>query len=282
MYAHQVIEAISNSNPGSEIGKNKKAKSSFIQLLQESQKFYFGDIKNILSVFNGLYKDTPLFSYGLAEGIMLPYQICTLMFENTLGKDNMANKVTIIATSDDKGDEISIFLWLFLKDEKDWAIFPVAVHVEGLLDLTQTSQMVLQPLYGYEMEQDFSNSLVFSPMKTAMKLVNYFLMLLNCKNITTIDNPPPEKLNKKRSKSGKCPLFTYKTLVIKPTGKKQASQDAQGLWENRVHLCRGHFKTYTEENPLFGKFTGRYWWQPSVRGNKKKGVVMKDYRVEMA
>jgi hypothetical protein len=49
---------------------------------------------------------------------------------------------------------------------------------------------------------------------------------------------------------------------------------------NRVHLCHGHFKNYTEGNPLFGKYTGRYWWQPFVRGNKKKGVVMKDYLVK--
>lgn len=112
-----------------------------------------------------------------------------------------------------------------------------------------------------------------------LKALNAVLMFLNCRNIETIDNPPPEKLNKKRKKKGKQPLFTYKTLVIKPTGKQQQSVPRH-LWENRIHLCRGHFKTYTAEAPLFGKYTGRYWWQPSVRGRSKDGVVMKDYQVE--
>jgi hypothetical protein len=47
-----------------------------------------------------------------------------------------------------------------------------------------------------------------------------------------------------------------------------------------VHLCRGHFKTYTDDNPLFGKHVGKYYWQPSIRGKNKKGIVAKDYSLE--
>jgi hypothetical protein len=112
-----------------------------------------------------------------------------------------------------------------------------------------------------------------------IKFFYCFCSFLSCKNLSAIDNEPPLKLNKKRIKSGKQPLFTYKTLVIKPTGKKQESQASQGLWDNRIHLCRGHFKKYTADKPLFGRITGRFWWQPSVRGNKEKGVVMKDYKI---
>jgi len=42
-------------------------------------------------------------------------------------------------------------------------------------------------------------------------------------------------------------------------------------------LFRGHFKTYTKDKPLFGKLVGKYWFKPHARGNKKKGVVVKDY-----
>jgi hypothetical protein len=113
------------------------------------------------------------------------------------------------------------------------------------------------------------------------KFLCAFCTFLSCKNIGTETVNPPEKLNKSRLKKGKLPLFSYKTLVIRPTGKKQQSIPKH-LWENRVHLCRGHFKTYTNENPLFGKLKGRYWWQPAVRGNKKLGMVHKDYLVETA
>lgn len=117
-------------------------------------------------------------------------------------------------------------------------------------------------------------------MNDILRTMLVFCSFLDCKNIGTIDILPPEKLNKKRVKKGNCPFFIYKTLVIKSIGKKQAQNEAQGLWENRVHLCRGHFKTYTKDAPLFGKYIGRYWWQPSVKGNKKKGVVIKDYKLD--
>ena len=39
----------------------------------------------------------------------------------------------------------------------------------------------------------------------------------------------------------------------------------------------GHFATYTDEAPLFGKFTGTYWRRPTKRGAKRHGEVIKDY-----
>jgi hypothetical protein len=159
---------------------------------------------------------------------------------------------------------------------------------EGILD----GNMFPFPSYNFgeqrmnKNEIYFSNNVKDSVTKDHLengdeyKALSILLKLLDSKNISTVNNLPPEKLNKKRIKSGKQPLFTYKTLIIKPTGKMQEAQAAQGLWDNRIHLCRGHFKEYTKERPLFGRITGRFWWQPSVRGNKEKGVVMKDYVVK--
>ena len=41
-------------------------------------------------------------------------------------------------------------------------------------------------------------------------------------------------------------------------------------------------KTYTKENPLFGRIVGRIWWQPHIRGNKDQGLILKDYDVKHA
>lgn len=105
------------------------------------------------------------------------------------------------------------------------------------------------------------------------------LSIINCKNIELVTNTPSKKLNKKRIKKKKLPLCSYYTLAIKPVGKKSNEQASQGLWNNRVHICRGHFKTYTKEKPLFGTTVGRFWWQPSVRGNSKEGMIVKDYKI---
>ena len=108
------------------------------------------------------------------------------------------------------------------------------------------------------------------------KLINF----LSCKNIKVVENEPSKILNKSRVKKGKLPFVSYKTLELSPVGKTKKEHESKGLWTNRVHLCRGHSKEYTADKPLFGRYTGRYWWQPAVRGRNRDGVVMKDYEVK--
>ena len=47
----------------------------------------------------------------------------------------------------------------------------------------------------------------------------------------------------------------------------------------KAHTVRGHFKTYTEENPHLGKNVGTYWWSTQVRGDRAKGEIKHIYRV---
>lgn len=110
-----------------------------------------------------------------------------------------------------------------------------------------------------------------------------FLKLINCKNITTELIKAPTALNKKRKRNGKQELFDYHILkVLIPNNKQEYQLKTESNYHVKIHLCRGHFKKYTPEHPLFGKYTGLYWWQPQARGNKKLGVVMKDYVVKQA
>lgn len=100
-----------------------------------------------------------------------------------------------------------------------------------------------------------------------------FLNILSCKNIRT------KKIqgNKKR-KRAKTPLFSYYILQIE-TKTKGGCGKPQDLWSNRVHLCRGHIKTYLKERPLFGKYVGNVWCPPHARGSKIEGVIHKDYAI---
>jgi len=45
-----------------------------------------------------------------------------------------------------------------------------------------------------------------------------------------------------------------------------------------LHICRGHFATYTER-PLFGKYRGTFWVPMHVRGAVEAGRTTKDYTV---
>lgn len=102
-----------------------------------------------------------------------------------------------------------------------------------------------------------------------------FLTILSCKNIRTQMVVPKRRKGKKSNKQ----LSSYHILQISPTTRSAGGESKPLGWSNRVHLCRGHIKTYTAEKPLFGKIVGNIWCPPHARGNKKLGVIHKDYQV---
>ncbi len=94
---------------------------------------------------------------------------------------------------------------------------------------------------------------------------------------------PGEKLSRSFQRRRGRPLTRYWVLDIEPM-KRVLTRDGEaqhrGL-RHAMHICRGHFKTYTSEAPLFGRVTGTYWWADQVRGWAEEGVVGKDYRVRV-
>jgi hypothetical protein len=106
-----------------------------------------------------------------------------------------------------------------------------------------------------------------------------FLNILSCKNIKAELETPNEKIQNKRVAKGKLPLVSFYTLKIQNIGRDHESTQS-GLWTNRIHFCRGHMREYTIDAPLFGRLVGRYWIPPHVRGEKKKGIIIKDYEVD--
>lgn len=110
----------------------------------------------------------------------------------------------------------------------------------------------------------------------------FAISLLHCKNVTLIDKPVPEKVQRARARRGKEPKFVYKTLEIEPMKqilRTEGQVEKVGL-KQALHVCRGHFKDYREKG-LFGKEShkGIYWWDMHVRGTLEAGAVVKDYRV---
>lgn len=84
-------------------------------------------------------------------------------------------------------------------------------------------------------------------------------------------------------KIDKSSSYDYKMLEI---GGDQEIVDIKSIGSDyggtkKLHICRGHFKTYTEDNPLFGQpgNTGQVWIPMHTRGSAKKGEVRKAYKV---
>lgn len=103
---------------------------------------------------------------------------------------------------------------------------------------------------------------------------------MNCKNVSMIENIPPEKLSKKHQKRYGSPMSRYYTIGIKPMMGRRSSGDQGGEHHApSLHIRRGHFKVFTEDKPLFGRHVGTYWWDAAVVGRKEAGQVSKDYEV---
>lgn len=110
----------------------------------------------------------------------------------------------------------------------------------------------------------------------AVIVLNMFLMVLGCKNVVTETVVPKRKVGKKIKPNKK--KFQYKILKVNiPKSRKNYIGTIKTDRKVSLHLCRGHFKVYTEESPLFGKIVGRFWWQSQIRGNENQGTVFKDY-----
>ncbi len=119
---------------------------------------------------------------------------------------------------------------------------------------------------------------VMSSLMSGVALYRVFcaLQILNCKNVSTTKHTMPVRQQRKQRNQKSC--NEYYTLKI-PGLYYPRKDENLGLWQNRLHTCRGHFKSYTAKKSLFGKYTGTYWWGSHMRGQKNLGVIQKEYKV---
>jgi hypothetical protein len=116
--------------------------------------------------------------------------------------------------------------------------------------------------------------------RTLVAIFNEFLALLNCKNVIESPVHPSKAKQRKRKRKGLRPLVSYKVLkVVKGKTVSRRIDHSGGGNDKRLHSCRGHYKEYTADKPLFGHTVGRVWCPAHVRGNKELGAVVKSYEV---
>jgi len=109
------------------------------------------------------------------------------------------------------------------------------------------------------------------------------LLMLGCKNVALkANNNEPEQVRRAMKRFGEQPdQYRYHTLVVRPPGSKSDSP-AQEIGIMPRHVCRGHFAEYGPgygRGLLFGKYAGRFYIPPHLKGDKRNGIVEKDYIV---
>jgi len=111
----------------------------------------------------------------------------------------------------------------------------------------------------------------------------FTISLLHSRNVIADEAVPDRRIDKKHFRQTGRHLTKFKVLkleLLKTLLERDGEASTYGL-EHALHMCRGHFKRYSDEAPLFGRFTGQWWWSAHKRGNPELGEVVKDYEVAL-
>lgn len=110
----------------------------------------------------------------------------------------------------------------------------------------------------------------------------FAISLLHCKNVEQrITTPDPNRKKKWKKKYGIEPV-SYRTLVVKNTGRTGGGAGNPGeRYLGPLSLVRGHFRTYTADKPMFGRVAGTFFVPQHCRGSRDVGEVVKDYQVKV-
>lgn len=273
MFAHQVIEDLQKRKHKQSLMEDKNI---MICELKNSFKFYLGELtrERIVNIAEGDHFNK------YRQYLKMPYEKCWLDYRfkeiNSIdGKMEAPKRGMLVRQYSPEKILVSVFFYLPMFKLWIMPYLSYAIHMDKI-NSGRVECMVLKGVSSFvsyaQIQQSFREDTV------DLKILEEFMLLVNSKNIETSDNHPPLKLNLARRKKGKQELYTYKTLHIKlPVKRRDGTDSSSGLDHNRIHFCRGHFKEYTSDNPLFGKVTGLWWWSPHVRGKNKEGIVEKDY-----
>lgn len=266
MFAHQVVEALKGTDL-----LNEDLVQKLINSILNSQKFHLGDGVNFgNSIFS---KSTTLADILIKyeKYLKMPYSLCWVDFSLKQKETDGLRKAGML--SDFNHEENTLTFLLFGHFGKHWDLNAAF----GKFEFEDKSIALKYLTYDHLAEEvskisDEDKEKDFMMIQHHGLLLLGFMVLLNCKNVYTEVSPDPAKLNKKRQKVGKVPIFQYKTLFIRTKDgiRYNPSTGKTGI-KHAVHLCRGHFKR---------RSTGVFWWDAHVRGDKKRGIVVKDYAFE--
>lgn len=126
-------------------------------------------------------------------------------------------------------------------------------------------------------------------VKRGLRYVWPFLVAIgfsHCKNVEIVESEEiPYKVRRKQELKLGAPVTRFRELVIDPTRTQRQVIDTRPSTtpdkpSKSLHICRGHFATYTEDRKLFGKLVGSFWIPAHVRGSDDVGTVYKDYNVQ--
>jgi hypothetical protein len=150
-----------------------------------------------------------------------------------------------------------------------WAGVSTCIFIGGH---GQYLHMFISGPSAHTLHTDKNKGIIYDPIR----VLGLGMSFCHCKNTEIISESSKNRRQQKRSH---IPQVTFKTLHINSIGHKNtAEQNTDGCGSKKsLHICRGHFSTYSDQKPLFGKYVGTFWIPCHVRGSESNGITIKNY-----
>jgi hypothetical protein len=103
--------------------------------------------------------------------------------------------------------------------------------------------------------------------------------LLNARNIVPVIEHPSRQVRRARARKHQEPGVSWHVLKLRSLRSLWPSDGASTGEHVAIHWVRGHFKIYTAERPLLGRYSGRFFWQPHLAGKDTARRIEKTYVV---
>jgi len=235
--------------------KNLEEYAFMIDAIKASQKFMLGNVSTY-----------PVPKEYISK-IRLPYPM-TLIEYLAETEENKIKKNITICIEDEEENNVKIMPFQYSDINKKWVGIGLLIEVERDGDdfTILTNEKILKVA-----KEDVNKAATFF-----LTVLFEFLTILNCNNVSTKLHHPPAALQKKRIKKKKKPFYSFHILKINNNDASTTSTrkgNTSGTHASpRIHFRRGHIRRLP---------TGETTWVTScLVGDKKKGFVNKEYKVE--
>lgn len=128
--------------------------------------------------------------------------------------------------------------------------------------------------------------LTVDKMRTFVSFLPFILKTLSVLHQKTYVEhiTPTRQLRRMHERKHKKQLADYYILSVQPVQQiadmDDVARPVKPAGRRRAHVVRGHFKYYSPERPLFGRYSGMIWVEDHERGKPELGAIRKDYMVD--
>lgn len=289
MYVHKLIEDLQKNlryNRGAQYYNEIFGMENVIQTIQDSEVYYFDDMDKIMQL---THKNGDFNLNDLGDTLRPPFGNILLEGYHVTNA-NVREKFCLLLLHKGKYYEMKIF---YINDDMDrqaWvsAIFKAIICLDPVvaedkqfdeylgIKYQGTNVYALIHKHATKMNNitpdDYFGSPLFNHVQeiTAIYLMvlESMLRIIMCKNIIVEVVSPSKMINRKRKRKNKPLVQPYNIFKVVRNGTVTKAGNLTGETRELTH-CPGHFKTYTEDNPLFGKHVGTWWWSPWIKEGYK-------------